>query len=408
VLRVDWVYDLIKEMKKKIHPESLLNLPLVQQALSDPDFKFQARAIDAEWYYEKKNPISVSGFNPLLQTFFYPKNSLISHWMLHPEASARDGNESDLLVKEVFFMVHDYLHTWAYRCIHALAPQLKLGAVPITAKNFEDYAFAHILTEAVATIGLDYWFLCTIRFNDFCDLGSSFKSLTVSYREEFESEYQKFNPSFTAQTPKFFELLTRFYCDGVFPGFALEDIQRSPMLLSWLRHELSYGETQREYARSWFSFLCAEPMNLSSQQLQAPISVSVPWRKKLIQDMGQILWDKVKNNHEPVRFPRFDPSKIWTGAKGKEPDFRFLNLNRQDPVKAAEAVIQGRQVQRNFKHFFYQYVSGYDFASFDKELLKLFPFLLEKKDFGLIQHLFRDQKRIKSISGEPEHLFILN
>jgi hypothetical protein len=392
---------------KKIHPESLLQFPLVRDALLDRNFKFQPRAIDTNWYYGKVIPISVAGFNPLLSTYFYPQNSMIAEWFKKPEASARLLNESDILVKEVFFMAHDYLHAWAYRCIHALLPKLNLGVAPVTKKNFEDYVFVHLLTEAVATLGVDYWFLSTIHLNDLCSLGSNFRTLTVSYHEDFKNECRRFNPTFDAQTTGFFEQLCYFYCDGVFSGFSVDDTKQSPMLLKWLQEELTYGQLQREYARAWFSFLCKDGPVLTKSELRANVDYSTPWRKRLIRDVGQLLWDKIKNGKDET-FPRFDSSEIWARAEHKDPDFRFLNLNCQKQTGLFEKVCEGLEPERNFKHLFYQFISQYDYRSFDSALLKRLPRLFEERDFKLIRHLFRHQNRINKLPGEPKGLFILN
>lgn len=392
---------------KKIHSESLLNFSLVRQALSDKNFKLQARAIDANWTYQKVVPISVAGFNPFLSTFYYAQNSVISEWLKKPEASARTLNEADVLVKEVFFLVHDYLHSWACRCIHALVPNFGFGTRPVTEKNFEDYVFFHLLTEAVATVGLDYWFLSTLNFNQICNLGSNFKSLTVAYREESLPEYRRFNPNLEVQHPRFFEQLTEFYCAGNFRGFSILDLQKSPMLLKWIEHELSYGEIQREYARSWFSFLSSAPFVMTQKKLTGSVDVSLTWRKRLVRDLGLLLWDKVKNGNDAIQFPKFDPSEIWKPAKNKTPDFRFLNVNTKTQGQLKDE-LRAREAKKSFEYLFHQWVSAHDYDSFDPKLIELFPSLIKKRDFEFMLREFRGQKRLERKSTEPEHLFILN
>lgn len=241
---------------KPLHSESLLNIPLVREAWSNSEFKKQMRGIDSDWKYKKALKISTSGFNPFISSFFYGENSSFSKWLENPKGPCRKINFNDQLVREVLFFSHDYLHWWAYGIINELAPGIGFGSKPVSARNFEDFVFCHLLSEAVATVGLDYWYLSTIDFNAVCDLGSFGHPLTVSYRLKDESEYQRFNRGFSAQSPSFFETLCQFYCDGEMPGFSLSDVKRSPKTLAWLDHEISYGELQRRYARLWFSF-CA-------------------------------------------------------------------------------------------------------------------------------------------------------
>jgi hypothetical protein len=388
-----------------LHAESALRIPLIAQAMADPHFKLQARGIDAGWKYCAISPMNVAGFNPFLSTYFFPNKSCISKWMKKPEMSIRDLNESDLLMKEILFFAHDYLHSWAYRAIHALVPKLGFGSTAITQTNFEDFVFCHILTEACATVGLDYWYLSTISLNKICDVGTLAKTLTVGYRQENDREYRKFNPELNTQSPDFFEVIARFYCSGVFPGFALEDLQRSPMTMSWIKHELEYGEKQREYARSWFSFLSKDTFSVGA--LHRPVDTSIPWREKLIRDLGRLLWSQLKENH--VYNPEsFDSSEVFSGLRTKSPDFRFLNLNLVDSSESFKKILSGKNVARNFRYFFYQYVSNFDYDLFDQELIKLFPLLLKQKDFEQIQRLFRKQKRLSPVSSEPKDLFFIN
>lgn len=388
-----------------LHPESALRIPLIAQALGDPHFKLQARGTDAGWRYCSLSPMRGSGFNPFLSTYFFPVKSCISEWFRKPAASIRDLNESDLLMKEILFFGHDYLHSWAYREIHALVPELGFGSAPITSKNFEDYVFCYILTEACATVGLDYWYLSTVHLNEVCDVGTQAKTLTVSYRQENDREYRKFNPKLDVQNPDFFEVIARFYCNGIFPGFTLEDLQRSPMTLSWIKHELEYGEKQREYARAWFSFLAKDPV--STGILHRPVDVSTPWREKLIKTLGKLLWRKIKENvvHHPAQI---DSSRVFSRWTTKDLNFRFLNLNCFEPMEVSKKILAGKNIGRNFKYFFYQYVSSFDYDSFDPELIKLFPMLLKQRDFEQIQRLFRKQKRLKRIEDEPMDLFFIN
>ena len=143
---------------KRLHAESLLRIPLVRQMMEDPAIRLVPRAVDAAWRYRQIAPVSVVGFNPWIKSVFYASESLFAAWLEDPYGSARAHNEDDLLVYEVLMAAHDHLHAWASLAIAALRPELRFGVGRITADKLEDHVFCHLLTEAVASGGLDYWY----------------------------------------------------------------------------------------------------------------------------------------------------------------------------------------------------------------------------------------------------------
>jgi hypothetical protein len=187
-----------------LHPESLLRIALVRQMLEDRRFRLQPRAIDRTWQYERAIPMSVVGFNPFNGTIYYGARSFLARWLREPHASARLHNEGDYLVRELLFAVHDYLHAWSVALIRELAPELGYGSTPIIREQIDRLAFCHLLTEAVATCGLDYWYLSTLELDDVVPIGSLTTGLTISYHERFLPEYRRFHPEFRVQDPEFF------------------------------------------------------------------------------------------------------------------------------------------------------------------------------------------------------------
>ena len=93
-------------------------------------------------------------------------------------------------------------------------------------------AFCHLLSEAVAVMGLDYWTLCVREINEDCPIGTSAGPLTVSGLESWASECRKFNPSLDVQSVGFFRQLAEFYCSGEFDDFRASDPKRNPQLLN--------------------------------------------------------------------------------------------------------------------------------------------------------------------------------
>jgi hypothetical protein len=393
---------------REIHPESLLNIPLVQQLLMDRSCRIQTRAVDSGWHQAHSIPISVEGFNPTTSTIFVAEKSSLSSWLGDPYSSGRWYNQKDRLVQRLMFATHDYLHVWSYLMINELMPELEFGTAEITDDNFEDFAFCHLLTEAVATVGVDYWFLSTTDINSICDVGTDVKSLTANYREADHAEYERWNANFEVQSPAFLENLAEFYCKGgAFFGVFVRGLERNPKTFNWLNHEMSYGETQRAYIRQWLLHLAHRPLQNPPRQINAPVACDKPWQKNLTAELAQNLWRKVKEDEIQSPSFRFDPAATWKAPSEKGADFRFTNINRATEEELF-SVAQGANSDTNFAHLFYQYVSTFEHELFDRELIKLFPFLLQKKDFGLVKHLFRGQKRLQASPAEPRDLFILN
>jgi hypothetical protein len=270
---------------------------------------------------------------------------------------------------------------------------------------------------------LDYWYLAATDLNQVCDIGTAVRTLTTAYREEHLGEYRRFHPKLEVQTTKFFETFARFYCDGVFPGYELDDLRRSPLTLKWIKNELEYGETQRRYARSWLAYLSGESfdsLGCPEDELDRPVDASAPWKKELIANLGRLLWLKVKEGRDEIAPVRFDPGAVFEKVSAKDLDFRFRNVNRVKHGAAVKKILGGSHPKRNFDHFFYQYVSGFEYEALNVATIESLLRLRKKRDFKAIELLLRKEKRVitslslsqnlpKEFKGtEPEHLFILN
>lgn len=385
---------------------SLLQLDLVRVALTDPAVRWCARQVDANWQYAGILPQSMSGFNPVSGAVYHGVSSATASWLTKPEDNARLFNEKDRLMREVLFGVHDYLHSFAYRAIQQRRPELGFGVGPITRENFETHVFLHLLTEAVATVGLDYWFLCTFDLNRKLEIGTAMRSLTVSYRLDDEAEYGLFAPGFTAQTPSFLSELCTFYCTGDFIGFGLDDVRRSPRLMNWLSHEIAYGATQRTYTRQWFEYLSCDELRLSEAALAEPVACDAPWQTALMTEIGDDLWALVKDGQRPHHGVRCDERR-WTSSIARSPDFRFVNIAAVDLDEIATEIAAGRHTARNASFAFDQFISTLDFHSVAPEHRSLVSELRRRADLGLAMKLFRGARRVPSPGGEPRDIFLL-
>ena len=159
---------------------------------------------------------------------------------------------------------------------------------PFSARNIEDFVFCQLLTEAAATVGLDYWYLSVISLAERVPMGTTLRTYGGLPRAT-PRRVPPVLPDWSAQRPGFFGELARFYCSGVFKGFDVRGRpqERAPPQLA--SHELSYGAKQREYSRLWLSFLAAEEVSYERHQLAAPVSFEEEWKQRLIHELGLVL-----------------------------------------------------------------------------------------------------------------------
>lgn len=390
----------------EISQESLLRVPLVRQMMTDENFGFIPRAVDNHWVYNQVIPIRVAGFNPFLNGAFFARKSALACWLPAPWKSARLLNQDDELVYEVLFAIHDYLHFWCARAICSLRPELGFGTKPVTKKNFEDFVFCHLVTEAAATAGLDYWHLGTLDLNDLCDIGTARKNLTVPYRVEDEPEYARFNPGFTAQRPEFFEWLVDLYLSGNPKGFGTIAMHDSPKIKRWLDKETVYGKSQRMYSRGWISYLSGGTVRCSEKELSKAVGSGESWKRALIREIGARLWAKVKKNEEWESAGKFDPKEIWHSSLKQPLDLRYLNLNRLSAAAAVKHLKSKREDEA--KHAAAQLVCRHLFESYDPGTTERITDLFSMRQFATLPSLLRRGRKIEPSADEPRDVFVLN
>jgi hypothetical protein len=390
----------------KISPESLLQIPLIKAAIEDHHFKKVFGGIDHSWKEDEIIPISVSGFNPYESVGLIAEKSALTRWLKNPSQSIRPLNSSDSLVKQALFLAHDYLHVWAISTIRELAKtDFSYGVDAISTKNSEDYVFCHLLTEAVATVGLDYWFLSQIKLNGICPVGTRVRCLTIGYHSDYDPEIHRFNPGMKINHPGFFAFMASFYCDGIFSGFSIDDLKKSPILMNWIDHEVMYGEKQREYARLWFSYLSKEAS--IGKKPGAPLRIKKDWQKKLILELGESLWDFVKTP-SGVTQP-FDGSRLWRYADERAPDPRFSNLFHHDLKSMIKSASRGPDQDEKLNYLLYQYVSQFDLETCSVKTRGEVKSWIEKRDLKALERRLRSQPKIsRSLESEPKHLLVLN
>lgn len=389
--------------KAHIHPESLLHHRLVRRAFTDRRLAPRPRGIDCAWRYNGVVADPVVGFNPFGGSFYYGVKSTLAEWLKAPGASARPLNTRDRLVYEVFFGVHDYLHVWTYGLIRELAPDLEMGFGRIHPRNFEALVFAHLLTEAVAVVGLDFWYLSTINANDVSPIGMDRQTFATSYHERDIAEYRRAYPDFEVQTPRFYQEIVTAYCTGNFKGFDANDLMRSPMLARWATHVVDYAQYMRSYIRNWLSYL-AGSASYSGDSFR-PLSISSRWHRSLVRDVGDALWDLVKHDKSDV-VSGVDPRRTWRSPRELAPDARYVNVNRLDHRELAR-IAESAQSEVGFRWLFDQYISAFDFDAFDKEKLVLLPLIKRSRSFKALQAVTKGERRLPVSPNEPRDLFML-
>ncbi|MCH9687824.1 MAG: hypothetical protein K0V04_40715 [Deltaproteobacteria bacterium] len=386
------------------------DIPLVRQLLDDPGIEIVERAVDQTWRYASAIPNPVSGWHLYRPEIYTASSSALAGWLADPDGDLRTHNEGDRLMHELLFATHDYLHAWAIREVIELAPHLGVGTEAITPDNVEQFAYVQLLTEAAATVGLDYWYLSCVDLDQMLDIGSTIRGLTISYHERYAAEYRRFNPGFEAQAPEFFTKIAEFYCTGRFAGFDVQALKRSPRMLSWLKHELSYGQVQRRYTRQWLQHLSGRPLFRDDAALVAPVAVEADWQRTLTAELGQRLWDKVKNDAPSCRRARArlgTQDLAWRAPDDCPLDFRFTNFNAlgQDPW--AEIERRGI-VNDSFKYLTFQVASAHRHAAAPPALVRSLSRIRDAGSVDLLHHAFSQVERLEPSGTEPLDLFILS
>lgn len=308
--------------------EGLARLSLWQQFLTDPVASVRYRAVDSNWHYARLCGAVNTGYNPFRGEIYVAQNSALADWLADPEGDQRLYNEGDFLVNEALFAIHDYLHAWSTAWIQQNFPQLEYGYGKIDANNYQDHCFALLATEAVATVGLDYWYLAQFDLGASIDLGTETETLTSPYHRRHDDEYRRFAPNLEIDAPRFLVDMGRFYCTGVFSGFDIAAVRRSPRVLNWMQKELSYGELQRRYTREWLRHLGGLAGDPSVEELGATFECETPWKMELLEGLSHALWRKVRHNDVQPQQYCVGADETWRAPSDRPTDYRFTNVHR--------------------------------------------------------------------------------
>ncbi len=371
--------------------------------LADPSVDFTARPIDAFWVENRFVPHDVTGFEPLGGTIFVARRSRLYRWLKAPNCSVRSLNERDLLVRAVFRAAHDYLHVWATRLLEHAVGFLGRSRYPTGPEDVETLTFLHLLTEAVATVGLDYWCLCTMDLDDRLRVGTTMDAgWSTRYHERHLVEYRRFMPNLNVQHSTFFTTWVSFYCTGELPGVRPGALAQSPRILSWLEHELRYGAMQRRYARMWFRYLATgEVAALASDA--APVPCAEPWKVALTDIVAHSLWKAARSRRfrcEPPLVPR--PAPPHWQAK----DFRFVSWSALSASERVSAMRHGA-ARGSGSYWKSQCIAEVDSSRVSPEVKAAVTNLLRRGTAQQVHALTQKLPRLSCRGDQPRRLMFL-
>lgn len=382
-------------------------LPLLDRMLEDRHVRLACRATDPGWKPITGIDVSV-GFSPFERQLQVPARSPLALWSANddPAKDARDFNASDVLVSQVLFLVHDYLHAWAFARIRECLPR---GAAflrrPIKEADLEHHVFCHLVSEAAATVGLDYWFLAERDLDALVGMGTNKLGLTNGFRLANLAEFQRHFSRGRLETAsvRFFERFATFYCTGKFLGFGARDLARSPKLERWLTHELRYGESQRIFTRQWFSYLATGRRPVLSG-VGRPVRCSERWQETVIREVGEALHALVHEQvTDPVTWPEYEPRS----RRIAEIDLRFLNL--RDGKDVARAVADPFVMGEQFPWFVAHRAARHRFPGDQSASADALPAVVDSKCVLLLERFLAGEEAVakEPYSAEPEDLFLL-
>lgn len=300
----------------------LARLRPVTHALRDPHFSVVLRPIDGRWAHAGITAV-MGGFNPPRHVHYAARESAFSGWIASPETFVCPPEREQELATDVLRFAHDYLHSWAYRLIGYLCPAFRV-VTPRTHDELSEQAFFLVLSESIAVVGSDYWYLSLGGLKKRCGTQFDLGPCTIHYREKNLPLYRRANPGLEVQTSDFFPRIAWLYSSGQIEGFSEQDLLENRPLADWLVRELLIAPRQRFVSRSWLGHLGG--VTLDAAGLEANFSELAELHAGLIQQIGELLWQKTRHGRH-LFLPVAEHQGQWQCRKGGSLDCRYANLN---------------------------------------------------------------------------------
>lgn len=339
----------------------LPDCPLFNAFKKAKDFEILQRPFDARWKYSGIVPRFQHGFNPFGGKGYYSQKSELAFWLESGEMPPSETLRR-VIANETLMLVHDYLHYWAVQETAAFFTR-ELGR-ELASANLQVMDLVLILSEAVATVGLDYWVLTPMAFGRTYGLSQDCHQVTINLTPEQIAEIRTVKPDFNVFEESFFTEIAEFYFSGEMTGFDLEDMNRSEALRSYVVHEITYGETQRAYARIFTSQI----WNGTSEKLldYSPMTLSESWQVDLMGYLGRRLWKWVRGEEAPV-----GQRKVID-----LPQFKPLLRNREKT--SARLICAEKFHDLSSSEFIYEYDDAVDVYLSNLDITSLDPSDIEK------------------------------
>lgn len=259
-------------------------LPLLRFITEQSHVQILERPVDMTWYYDGIVPISVVGFNPFGRTVFFGSNSFAKAMLAADKKSS--SSKIDWYLYEILFLLHDYMHIWAVARMLDSLPHCSKPGVWEDTRSLSDLGFVLIISEAVATVAVDWWTLSRLDLTSVLQCKTAFRCLTTSFQRDDLLLARKIAGNFEVYTPRFFRWMAVGYLTGRFNGF--DDVGQSSLEenAKWLVKEREYGIKQRDYARRWLTHLSNGKLELSSNSMFALDD----FRISIIESLAGELW----------------------------------------------------------------------------------------------------------------------
>ncbi len=371
-------------------------LPLFEHFFKEAQYSLVSRPFDSRWHYIGAIKGFQSGFNPFLSSIFYNEISELSFWLKGSELPTRQSQRKRLL-NEILFLLHDYLHMWSMRLIDQFC-RLNFGD-GILGRSNRDLELFMILTEAVATVGLDYWVLSQADTGSPFGLDRGVQFLTINLHSEQVEAIRKINPGFSIHRESLYTEIAHFYTSGIMLGFGIDDVKKCKELESYIVHELSYGELQRAYARMFVQYAFE---GISRDETDtSPIELCSAWHHDLIGYIGRHLWNFVHNGTSPDLQPLINVFPPLRMEQRSRPNPRlvvaekFLDLSSEELLDLSPSGI----------HLFLSNIDIGSFSTSDQDLIlnevkskeyapDLSGFFKKLESYGSVRRLAQNHQKL--------------
>lgn len=302
--------------------QRLAALRPVAHALEDPNYSCILRPIDSAWNHAGITS-AVGGFNPARHCCYVARKSAMADWLSDPDAYDCPPEQERFLATDVMRFAHDYIHSWCYRVLVELAPESE-PRTPTCSETLELQAFMLVLTEAVAVVASDYWYLSLAGLRQRCGTNFDLGPMTVHYRERLLPKYRLAQPELTIREPAFMQRIARLYATGEFDGFNERDLLDNREVADWMIRELLIAPRQRYVARHWLAHLAGLPMD--DEGANARFDTLLDRYKPVIDILGRRTWQKLRHGRRDY-VPRKADQSQWLLAQDGQVDCRYINLS---------------------------------------------------------------------------------